>query len=79
MRLPPAKPKAVPGEITRHYDADAAPAGESSLRVGMKVRHAQFGVGEVRAWQSSGAEMKVTVRFATVGPKTVLARFLSHG
>jgi DNA helicase-2/ATP-dependent DNA helicase PcrA len=76
-RLPPPAP-AVPGEITRHYDEGAAASGEGELglRVGMKVRHAQFGVGEVRAWQSSGAEMKVTVRFASVGPKTVLARFL---
>jgi DNA helicase-2/ATP-dependent DNA helicase PcrA len=74
----PAAKLAVPGEITRHYDEGASGAGEGELglRVGMKVRHAQFGVGEVRAWQSSGAEMKVTVRFAHVGPKTVLARFL---
>ncbi len=71
---------AAPGEITRHYDEGAAPGGasdgEAGLRVGMKVRHAQFGVGEVRAWQSSGADLKVTVRFANVGAKTVLARFL---
>jgi hypothetical protein len=44
----------------------------------VKVRHAQFGIGEVRAWQSSGADLKVTVRFASVGAKTVLARFLSR-
>jgi len=71
---------AVPGEITRHYDADAAPPGdgELGLRVGMKIRHAQFGVGEVRAWQSSGTDLKVTVRFTNVGTKTVLARFLSR-
>ena len=75
---PPAPKPAAPGEITRHYDEGAAAPGEGELglRVGMKVRHAQFGIGEVRAWQSSGAEMKVTVRFASVGPKTVLARFL---
>jgi DNA helicase-2/ATP-dependent DNA helicase PcrA len=70
------------GEITRHYDEGAAPAGtgegDLGLRVGMKVRHAQFGVGEVRAWQSSGADLKVTVRFARVGAKTVLARFLAR-
>jgi len=43
----------------------------------VKVRHKQFGTGEVRAWQSSGADLKVTVRFSSVGTKTVLARFLS--
>ena len=76
-----AKPTAT-GEITRHYDDGAAPggAGEGALglRVGVKVRHAQFGIGEVRAWQSSGADLKVTVRFTSVGAKTVLARFLSR-
>jgi DNA helicase-2/ATP-dependent DNA helicase PcrA len=74
-----AKPAAT-GEITRHYDEGAGGLGESELglRVGMKVRHAQFGVGEVRAWQSSGADLKVTVRFATAGAKTVLARFLAR-
>jgi DNA helicase-2/ATP-dependent DNA helicase PcrA len=82
--IPPAPPKKKPastGEITRHYDADMGGPmdgeGALGLRVGVKVRHAQFGVGEVRAWQSSGADLKVTVRFPTVGPKTVLARFLS--
>jgi DNA helicase-2/ATP-dependent DNA helicase PcrA len=79
---PPApRPKAPTGEITRHYDSDAASPSEGEgvlgLRVGVKVRHAQFGVGEVRAWQSSGSDMKVTVRFPTVGAKTVLARFLT--
>jgi DNA helicase-2/ATP-dependent DNA helicase PcrA len=81
--LGPAATKPAPsGEITRHYDEGAAPGGagegELGLRVGVKVRHAQFGVGEVRAWQSSGADLKVTVRFASVGAKTVLARFLAR-
>jgi DNA helicase-2/ATP-dependent DNA helicase PcrA len=79
--LPPPSPKAGRGEITRHYDEGAGPSGgegELGLRVGVKVRHAQFGIGEVRAWQSSGADLKVTVRFGSVGAKTVLARFLSR-
>ena len=77
-----ATKSALRGEITRHYDEGAVSGGagecELGLRVGTKVRHAQFGVGEVRAWQSSGAELKVTVRFASVGAKTVLARFLTR-
>jgi DNA helicase-2/ATP-dependent DNA helicase PcrA len=81
--LGPAAAKPAPsGEITRHYDEGATPGGagegELGLRVGVKVRHAQFGIGEVRAWQSSGADLKVTVRFASVGAKTVLARFLAR-
>jgi DNA helicase-2/ATP-dependent DNA helicase PcrA len=78
----PSAPSVPTGQITRHYDEGCAPSsageGELGLRVGVKVRHAQFGIGEVRAWQSSGADLKVTVRFASVGAKTVLARFLSR-
>ena len=79
LAQPPAKPTPS-GEITRHYDEGAAAPGdgELGLRVGMKVKHTQFGIGEVRAWQSSGTDLKVTVRFASVGAKTVLARFLAH-
>jgi DNA helicase II / ATP-dependent DNA helicase PcrA len=77
----PAIPPAARGEVTVHYDQGSAPGdgeGELGLRVGVKVRHKQFGTGEVRAWQSSGADLKVTVRFPSVGTKTVLARFLSR-
>ena len=69
-----AVPKASPGELSVHYDEDAEPGG---LQIGDKLRHPQFGVGEVRGWQSAGADMKVTVRFPTVGVKTILARFLT--
>ena len=76
----PARPAPVvqPGTITRHYDEGMARGeeGELGLRVGGKLRHAKFGVGEVRAWQSVGDDFKVTVRFASVGVKTVMAKFL---
>jgi hypothetical protein len=75
-----AAPVAQPGEITRHYDPGMARSeeGELGLRVGGKLRHAKFGVGEVRAWQSVGDDFKVTVRFASVGVKTVMAKFLKR-
>jgi len=71
-------PAAQSGTITRHYDPGMARGeeGELGLRVGGKLRHAKFGVGEVRAWQSVGDDFKVTVRFASVGVKTVMAKFL---
>jgi DNA helicase-2/ATP-dependent DNA helicase PcrA len=85
-RRAPAAPKAArpptPGELVVHYDADAGPdmgGGESTgLQIGDKLRHPQFGVGEVRGWQASGADMKVTMRFPTAGVKTILARFLKR-
>jgi DNA helicase-2/ATP-dependent DNA helicase PcrA len=71
----PQRPAAPTGEITVHYDDDAG-GDELGLRVGAKLSHPRFGVGEVRAWQSSGEGMKVTLRFPTAGVKTILARFL---
>ena len=74
-RRPAAKP-GKPGEITVHYDDEAGGDDELGLRVGAKLRHVQFGVGEVRGWEASGRDLKVTMRFADVGVKTILARFL---
>jgi DNA helicase-2/ATP-dependent DNA helicase PcrA len=67
-----AKPS---GELTVDYDhADSDGPG---LQVGAKLRHPSFGVGEIRGWQGSGADLKVTMRFPGTGVKTILARFLS--
>ncbi len=81
-RLPPARraPAArtqaqTPGEIRVEYDADDQGGG---LQVGAKLRHPSFGIGEVRAWQGAGNDMKVTMRFPGVGVKTILARFLAR-
>jgi len=76
-RRAPASPSASagrPGELSIEYDADEQADG---LRVGTKLRHPSFGVGEVRAWQGAGNDVKVTMRFPTVGVKTILARFLT--
>ena len=68
-------PKKSTGEITVDYDhADSDGPG---LQVGAKLRHPSFGVGEIRGWQGSGADLKVTMRFPGTGVKTILARFLS--
>jgi DNA helicase-2/ATP-dependent DNA helicase PcrA len=71
---PPAKRVGPPGEIRVEYDEED---GLGGLQVGAKLRHPSFGVGEIRAWQGGGADLKVTVRFPKVGVKTILARFLS--
>jgi DNA helicase-2/ATP-dependent DNA helicase PcrA len=64
------------GELTVDYDAgDSDTAG---LQVGAKLRHPSFGVGEIRGWQGSGADLKVTMRFSGAGVKTILARFLTR-
>ncbi len=81
----PVRP-AEPGQIRVEYDEDAGGGGDDDdgssdsmgLRIGGRLRHAQFGVGEVRGWQSVGADLKVTMRFPQVGIKTILARFLTR-
>jgi DNA helicase II / ATP-dependent DNA helicase PcrA len=47
----------------------------SGLRPGVRVRHAQFGVGTVIAVEEHNDDLKVTVRFTTVGVKKLLARY----
>ncbi|HEX3905393.1 MAG TPA: UvrD-helicase domain-containing protein [Polyangia bacterium] len=69
--------RTTPGEIVVEYDTEDS-AASPGLQVGAKLRHPSFGVGEVRAWQGAGAEMKVTMKFAGAGVKTILARFLSR-
>ena len=69
------------GTRVREGDAPATYAYESEdqsafgVRAGMKVRHRQFGVGTVVTVEEHGDDYKVTVRFASVGTKKLLASF----
>ena len=45
------------------------------MRAGMRVRHAQFGVGNVIAVEEHNDDFKVTVRFNSVGVKKLLAKY----
>jgi DNA helicase-2/ATP-dependent DNA helicase PcrA len=56
----------------RYEDEDQSASG---VRTGMRVRHRQFGVGTVTAVEDHGDDYKVTVRFAAVGTKKLLAKF----
>jgi DNA helicase-2/ATP-dependent DNA helicase PcrA len=47
----------------------------SGIRMGMRVKHKQFGVGTVLEVEDQGDDLKVTVRFAAVGTKKLLARY----
>jgi DNA helicase-2/ATP-dependent DNA helicase PcrA len=46
-----------------------------AVRPGMRVRHAQFGVGSVVGVEEYNDDLKVTVRFNSVGTKKLLAKF----
>jgi DNA helicase-2/ATP-dependent DNA helicase PcrA len=47
----------------------------TDLRAGMRVRHAQFGVGTVIAVEPHNDDLKITVRFADIGQKKLLAKY----
>jgi DNA helicase-2/ATP-dependent DNA helicase PcrA len=45
------------------------------LRAGMRVRHPQFGLGTVLSVEEHNDDLKLTVRFNSVGQKKLLAKF----
>jgi DNA helicase-2/ATP-dependent DNA helicase PcrA len=61
--------------IRRRPVAMPAPGDGPALFVGMPVRHKQYGEGELLGWDGSGPNLKLTLRFADIGTKTILARF----
>ncbi|MEO7191734.1 MAG: UvrD-helicase domain-containing protein [Vicinamibacterales bacterium] len=48
---------------------------ESGVRPGMRVRHAQFGVGTVMEIEDQGDDYKVTVKFNAGGVKKLMAKY----
>jgi DNA helicase-2/ATP-dependent DNA helicase PcrA len=66
------RPSRVREETPRYEDEDQSAVG---VRVGMRVKHAQFGVGTVLAVEEHTDDYKITVRFNSVGQKKLLARF----
>ena len=47
----------------------------AGLRAGMRVRHAQFGVGNVISVEEHNDDLKITVRFNAVGVKKLLGKY----
>ena len=56
----------------KYEDEDQSVPG---LRSGMRVKHAQFGVGTVVSVEEHNDDMKITVRFNLVGVKKLLAKY----
>jgi DNA helicase-2/ATP-dependent DNA helicase PcrA len=55
-----------------YEDEDQSSTG---VRMGMRVRHAQFGVGTVTAVEEHNDDVKITVKFVSVGVKKLLAKY----
>ena len=46
-----------------------------ALKIGMRVRHAQFGIGTVLSVEALDDDVKLVVRFTAVGQKTLRAKY----
>jgi DNA helicase-2/ATP-dependent DNA helicase PcrA len=57
----------------KYEDEDQSTA--NGLKPGLRVRHATFGIGTVLSVEPLTDDVKVVVRFASVGSKTLRARF----
>jgi DNA helicase-2/ATP-dependent DNA helicase PcrA len=62
--------------IDRSYSQDTDSGFDEASVVGLRVRHAQFGEGEVVACDGTGPNAKLTVAFPRIGLKRIIARFL---
>jgi DNA helicase II / ATP-dependent DNA helicase PcrA len=62
-------------EESPKYSYEDEDQSSTGVRVGMRVKHAQFGVGVVLAVEEHTDDYKITVRFNSVGQKKLLARF----
>jgi DNA helicase-2/ATP-dependent DNA helicase PcrA len=61
-------------EATYAYEDEDQSSG-INLKLGMKVRHPQFGVGTVLSVEALDDDTKLVVRFAAVGTKTLRAKY----
>ncbi len=57
------------------YDYENEDQSMFGVRPGMRVRHAQFGVGNVISVEEHNDDQKITVRFNAVGVKKLLAKY----
>jgi DNA helicase-2/ATP-dependent DNA helicase PcrA len=60
---------------TYSYEDEDQSASEMSFRPGLRVKHGQFGVGTVMTVEPVDGDYKLQVRFASVGPKTLRAKY----
>ncbi|MGE5815561.1 MAG: DUF3553 domain-containing protein, partial [Acidobacteriota bacterium] len=58
-----------------YEDEDQSATGAAGLRPGMRVRHPPFGIGTVLSTETYTDDLKITVRFESVGQKKLLAKY----
>lgn len=70
-----AEPKPAPVTTPQTPASDFVPSDTSALAEGDKVEHLKFGFGTVLKMEVNGTDRKATVKFDTVGEKTLLLSF----
>ena len=70
MRSPDASAPAASGQVP----SDFIPSDPGMIRVGSRVEHPRFGIGEVHQMEGSGSNIKATVHFP-IGTKQLLLKF----
>ena len=68
-------PNTPRGRIFGPEDEDQSATASGGYKAGLRVRHPQFGVGTIIAVEGGDADLKLIVRFASVGQKKLMARF----
>jgi DNA helicase-2/ATP-dependent DNA helicase PcrA len=71
----PTEPKPVPAAQAHTPTGDFVPSDTRNLAEGDKVEHLKFGFGTVLKMEVNGNDRKATVKFDTVGEKTLLLSF----
>jgi DNA helicase-2/ATP-dependent DNA helicase PcrA len=74
-RRPAPEPVVEASGDERYVEYDESTT-DSPYRLGQRVQHQAFGVGEVRACTGFGHNLKLTIYFPKHGTKTLVARFV---
>ena len=69
------EPKPIPAASSHVPTGDFVPSDTRDLIEGNKVEHLKFGFGTVIKMEINGTDRKATVKFNTVGEKTLLLSF----
>jgi DNA helicase-2/ATP-dependent DNA helicase PcrA len=71
----PAEPRPASTAAAHTPSSDFVPSDTRGLVEGDKVEHSKFGFGKVVKMDVNGTDRKATVKFDTVGDKTLLLSF----
>jgi len=69
------EPRVNPAVAAHTPSGDFVPSDTKELAEGEKVEHMKFGFGVVTKMEINGTDRKATVKFDTVGEKTLLLSF----